>query len=31
VGYSIILTPEARDHLDAIYHHITAAASPDIA
>lgn len=28
---SIILTPEARGHLDAIYDYIAAAASPDIA
>ena len=31
VGHSIILTPEARDHLDAIYDYIAAAASPDTA
>jgi len=31
VGHSIILTPEARDHLDTIYDYIAAAASPDIA
>lgn len=31
MGHSIILTPEARDHLDAIYDYIAAAASPDIA
>ncbi|RSU55261.1 type II toxin-antitoxin system RelE/ParE family toxin [Sphingobium yanoikuyae] len=31
MAHSIILTPEARDHLDAIYDYIAAAASPDIA
>ena len=31
MGYSIVFTPEARDHLDAIYDTIAAAASPDIA
>ena len=31
MGHPIILTPEARDHLDAIYDYIAAAASPDIA
>lgn len=31
MGHSIILTPEARDHLDAIYDYIAAAASPEIA
>lgn len=31
VRYSVVLTPEARDHLDAIYDYIAAAASPDIA
>jgi len=31
VAHSIILTPEARDHLDAIYDYIAAAAAPDIA
>lgn len=31
MGHSITLTPEARDHLDAIYDYIAAAASPDIA
>lgn len=29
--YAIVLTPEARDHLDAIYDYIAAAASPDVA
>jgi len=31
VKYAIVLTPEARDHLDAIYDYIAAAASPDVA
>ncbi|MDF0545007.1 type II toxin-antitoxin system RelE/ParE family toxin [Sphingobium sp. H39-3-25] len=31
MAHSIILTPEARDHLDSIYDYIAAAASPDIA
>lgn len=29
--YAIALTPEARDHLDAIYDYIATAASPDVA
>lgn len=29
--YAIVLTPEARDHLNAIYDYVAAAASPDIA
>jgi toxin ParE1/3/4 len=31
VGHSIVFTPEARDHLDAIYDYIADAASHDIA
>jgi len=31
MGHAIILTPEAHDHLDAIYDYIAAAASPGIA
>ena len=31
MGHSIIVTPEARDQLDAIYDYITYAAAPDIA
>jgi plasmid stabilization system protein ParE len=31
VKYSIVLTPEARDHLDDLYDYIATAASPDIA
>ena len=31
MAHAIILTPEARDHLDAIYDYIAAAASPDLA
>ncbi|QTH22472.1 type II toxin-antitoxin system RelE/ParE family toxin [Rhizorhabdus wittichii] len=31
MGHSIIVTPEARGHLDDIYDYIAAAASPEIA
>lgn len=31
MGYHIIVTPEARDQLDAIYDYIAYAAAPDIA
>jgi plasmid stabilization system protein ParE len=31
MGHAIVFTPEARDHLDAIYDYIAAAASPGIA
>lgn len=31
MGHAIVVTPEAHDHLDAIYDYIAAATSPEIA